>query len=324
MKTISRRHFGTGATILSLMLAAPRIARAEQQLKMIVVVPPGASMDSIVRVVADKLPAILGRSVIVEYRVGGTGLAAAAFMKSTAADGSYVMFAPISTVAFFPFLYATLPYDPDRDLTPVCEGAISPNALCVSKDVKAANLQEYIEAVRRDPMLGSIGTSSLGSVGAFLVHALRKTTGADLRLVGYRGGQPLLTDLIGNHVPAGQSVLSDYLEPHRSGLVRLLGVTTEKRTVLAPDIPTFKEQGFTELHGQTTMGFFVRGGTSSELTGQYSKAISEALAMADVKKKLADLGLEATGGSPESFSRTIASERKRWEPVAREAGIQLN
>src|SRR5215203_986390 len=106
---------------------------------------------------------------------------------------------------------------------------------------------------------------------------MRKTTGADLRLVAYRGGQPLLTDLIGNHIPAGQSVLSDYLEPHRSGLVKLIGVTTEKRSSLAPDIPTFTEQGFPELYGQTTMGFFVRGGTASELVTQYSKAISEAL-----------------------------------------------
>jgi tripartite-type tricarboxylate transporter receptor subunit TctC len=281
-------------------------------------------MDSIVRIVADKLPPILGRSVVVEYRVGGTGLVAAGFMKSTAPDGSHILFAPISTVAFFPFLYSQLSYDPDRDLTPVCEGAVSPNALCVNKTVPASNLQEYIEAVRRDPALGSIGTSSLGSVGAFLIHLMRKTTGADLRLVAYRGGQPLLTDLIGNHIPAGQSVLSDYLEAHRSGLVRVLGVSTEKRSVLATDILTFKEQGFAELHGQTTMGFFVRGGTGSDTVHQYSKAISAALAMPDVAKRLADLGLEATGSSPENFAETIASERKRWEPVAREAGVKLD
>lgn len=324
MKTISRRRFGYGAAALSVAVAAPRILRAQQPIKMIVVVPPGASMDSIVRIVADKLPVILGRSIVVEYRVGGTGLVAASFMKSTPPDGTHIMFAPISTVAFFPFLYSSLPYDPDRDLTPVCEGAVSPNALCVSKAVPASNLREYIEAVRRDPALGSIGTSSLGSVGAFLIHLMRKTTGADLRLVGYRGGQPLLTDLMGNHIPAGQSVLSDYLEPHRSGLVKLLGVTTEKRSALAPDIPTFKEQGFAELYGQTTMGFFVRGGTGSDIVNQYSKAISEALAMPDITKKLADLGLEATGSSPRSFADTIASERKRWEPIAREAGVKLD
>jgi len=324
MECVTRRRFSMGAAALSIGLASPRILRAEQPLKMIVVVPPGASMDSIVRIVSDKLPEILGRSIVVDYRVGGTGLVAGSFMKSTAPDGSHIMFAPISTMAFFPFLYSTLPYDPDSDLTPVCEGAISPNAICVGKQVDASNLREFIDLVRRDPARGSVGTSSLGSVGAFLIHQMRKTTGADLRLVGYRGGQPLLTDLLGNHIPAGQSVLSDYLEPHRSGLVKILGVTTEKRTPLAPDIPTFKEQGFAELYGQTTMGFFVRGGTSSDLVTQYATAISKALAMPDVTKKLAALGLEATGSSPQSFAETIASERKRWEPVAREAGIKLN
>jgi tripartite-type tricarboxylate transporter receptor subunit TctC len=324
MKAISRRRFGQGAAAFAATVTAPHALRAEQPLKMIVVVPPGASMDSIVRIVADKLPPLLGRSIVVEYRVGGTGLVAAGFMKSTSPDGSHILFAPISTVAFFPFLYSQLSYDPDRDLTPVCEGAVSPNALCLNKTVPASNLNEYIEAVRRDPALGSIGTSSLGSVGTFLIHLMRKTTGADLRLVGYRGGQPLLTDLIGNHIPAGQSVLSDYLESHRSGLVKVLGVSTEKRSVLAADIPTFKEQGFAELHGQTTMGFFVRGGTSSDTVLQYSKAISAALAMPEVAKKLAALGLEATGGSPENFAETITSERKRWEPVAREAGVKLD
>jgi tripartite-type tricarboxylate transporter receptor subunit TctC len=323
MKSISRRQFGIGAAALSVM-GSPRILRADQPLKMIVVVPPGASMDSIVRIVADKLPAIMGRSVIVEYHVGGTGLTAGAFMKSTSPDGEHIMFAPISTVAFFPFLYSTLPYDPDRDLTPVCEGAISPNALCISKEVGAANLGEFVELVRKNPLLGSVGTSSLGSVGAFLVHQMGKISGADLRLVAYRGGQPLLTDLMGNHIPAGQSVLSDYLESHRSGLVKILGVTTEKRTVLAPDLPTFKEQGFAELHGQTTMGFFVRGGTPSDLVARHADAINQALAMADVKQSLAGLGLEATGSSPQRFAETIASERKRWEPVARDAGIKLN
>ena len=264
MRLISRRRFGQSAAALSFALSAPRILHAEQPLKMIVVVPPGASMDSIVRIVADKIPAILGRAVVVDYRVGGTGL------------------------------------------------------------VAASSLQDYIEAVKRDPALGSIGTSGLGGVGPFLIHLMRKTTGADLRLVAYRGGQPLLTDLIGNHIPAGQSVLSDYLEPHRSGLVKLIGVTTEKRSALAPDISTFTEQGFPELYGQTTMGFFVRGGTAPDLVTQYSKAISEALAMPEVSKKLAALGLEATGSSPQDFAATIASERKRWEPVAREAGIRLD
>jgi tripartite-type tricarboxylate transporter receptor subunit TctC len=321
---LSRRQFTLGAGALGVSVAAPEMARAERPVTMIVVVPPGASMDSIVRIVSDKLPPLLGRSVVVDYRVGGTGLVAASFMKGTAPDGAYILFAPISTVAFFPFLYSSLAYDPKTDLTPVCEGATSPNALCVGKDVPASNLKEYIDLVRANPAMGSVGSSSLGSVGTFLIHQMRKTTGADLRIVGYRGGQPLLTDLIGNHIPAGQSVLSDYLEPHRSGLVKILGVSTEQRSALAPDIPTFKEQGFADLHGQTTMGFFVRGGTPADVVNQYAGAISKALAMTDVVKKLADLGMEATGGSPEQFAQTIVTENKRWEPVAREAGIKLN
>jgi tripartite-type tricarboxylate transporter receptor subunit TctC len=324
MTLLTRRRFSRLAAALPLALSAPRLARAEQPLRMIVVVPPGATMDTIVRVVADKLPPLLGRSVLVEYRPGGTGLVAGSFMKSTPPDGSHILFSPISAVSFFPFLYSSLPYDPERDLAPVCEGAFAANALVVSNGTGVATLKDYVEAVRRDPNLGSIGTSSLGSVGAFLVTLLRKTSGADIRLVAYRGGQPLLTDLIGNHVPAGQSVLSDYLDSHRSGLVKILGVTTKQRSKLAPDIPTFREQGFAELYGQTYMGFFVRGGTPQDLVTQYSSALSKVLAMPDVLNRLAALGVEATGGTPEQFAQTLKRERARWEPVAREAGIKLS
>jgi tripartite-type tricarboxylate transporter receptor subunit TctC len=325
MTLLTRRRFSRLATALPLALAAPHVARAQQQpLRMIVVVPPGATMDTIVRMVADKLPPLIDRAVVVEYRAGGTGLVASAFMKSTPPDGSHLMFSGLSVMAYFPFLYSSLPYDPERDLTPVCEAATTANALVVSNGTGVATLKDYVEAVRRDPSLGSVGTSGLATVGAFIVTLLHKMTGADIRLVAYRGGQPLLTDLIGNHVPAGQSVLSDYLEPHRAGLIKVIGVMTEQRSRFAPDIPTFKEQGFAELHGQTAMGFFARGGTPQDLVTRYATAIKEVLAMPDVRSRLATLGVEATGSSPEQYAQNVKRERERWEPVAREAGIKLN
>jgi tripartite-type tricarboxylate transporter receptor subunit TctC len=325
MTMLTRRQFSHLASALPLTITAPHVLRAQQQpLKMIVVVPPGATMDTIVRTIADKVPPLIDRSVVVEYRAGGTGLVASAFMKSTPPDGSHLMFTSLSVMAFFPFLYSSLPYDPETDLTPVCDAATTANALVVSNGTGVTNLREYVEAVRRDPKLGSVGTSGLASVGAFMIMLLRKTTGADIRLVAYRGGQPLLTDLIGNHVAAGQSVLSDYLQSHRAGQIKIIAVMSEKRSKFAPDIPTFKEQGFTELHGQTSMGFFARGGTPPDLVNRYADAIKTVLAMPDVRGRLETLGVEATGSTPEEFARSVKFQRERWEPVAREAGIKLN
>ena len=281
-------------------------------------------MDTIVRTIADKLPSLIDRNVVVEYRAGGTGLVASSFMKSTPPDGSHLMFSGLSVMAFFPFLYSSLPYDPEADLTPVCDAATTANALVVSNGTGVSNVNEYVEAVRRDPKLGSVGTSGLASVGAFMIVLLRKISGADIRLVAYRGGQPLLTDLIGNHVAAGQSVLSDYVEPHRAGQVKIIGVMSEKRTKLAPDIPTFKEQGFAELYGQTSMGFFARGGTPRDVVSRYAAAITKVVSMPDVRAKLESIGIEATGGTPEQFADAVKYQRARWEPVAREAGIKLN
>ena len=285
MTVLTRRRFTRLASMLPLILAAPHVSRAQQHqpLKLIVVVPPGATMDTIVRTIADKLPPLIDRNVVVEYRAGGTGLVASSFMKSTPPDGSHLMFSSLSVMAFFPFLYSSLPYDPERDLTPVCDAATTANALVVSNGTGVANLNEYIEAVRRDPKLGSVGTSGLASVGAFMITLLRKATGADIRLVAYRGGQPLLTDLIGNHVAAGQSVLSDYVEPHRAGQVKIIGVMSERRSKFASEVATFKEQGFSDLHGQTSMGFFARGGTSLDVVTRYATAIKAVLSMPDVR-----------------------------------------
>jgi tripartite-type tricarboxylate transporter receptor subunit TctC len=322
MSNMTRRGFAAAALATPVVLGSARAST--QPVKMIVVVPPGASMDSIVRTVAEKMPALIGREVMVDYRVGGTGLAAATYLKSTDPDGSNIVFAPIAIQAYYPFLYSSLPYDPDRDLLPVSEGAFAANALVANKGLGVADLNEYIAAVKKDPRLGSIGTSGLAGVGGFVVHLLRKLTGAELQLVAYRGGQPLLTDLLGNHIPAGQSVLSDYLEPHKGGLIKVLGVTPAKRSRLAPDIPTIAEQGFPTLTGQTSLGFFVRGGTPRDLVERYSAALRQALAMPDVITRLEGLGVEATGTTPEGLADIIRTDRARWEPVAREAGIRLN
>lgn len=292
--------------------------------KIIVVVPAGASMDNVARLVADKLKDRLKRNVIVEYRPGGTGLVAAQFLKSTEPDGSYLLFAPIAVAAFFPFLYSKLPYDADRDLVPVCDGVQIPHALTVPVAAQVETLQQYLAAAKADPLKASIGTSSMGSVGAMLILRLRQITGIDLQLVAYKGGQPLLTDLMGNQVPAGVSVISDYLAQHRAGKVRIIATGSRRRSELAPEVPTFVESGYPDLYGASSIGFFVRGGTATSLVQTYSDEINAVLRMAEVRTRLLQMGAEPTGGTPEEFRKLALSERARWEPVARAAQVRID
>ncbi|QJW84798.1 hypothetical protein HK414_17690 [Ramlibacter terrae] len=155
------------------------------------------------------------------------------------------------------------------------------------------------------------------------MHRLRQVSGVDLQLVAYKGGQPLLTDLMGNQIGAGISVVSDYLVQHRAGRVRIIATGSPKRSALAPDIPTLVESGYPDLYGVSSIGFFVRGGTPQPLVAQLSMEITDVLRTPDVRTRLLEMGAEPVGGTPEEFRRLVLSERSRWAPVAKAANVRV-
>ncbi|RYF18037.1 MAG: hypothetical protein EOO30_04315 [Comamonadaceae bacterium] len=322
---LNRRQLCTGlaASVGMALTGAARGQGLPATLRIIVVVPPGATMDNVARIVADRLKDSLKRTVLVEYRPGGTGLVAGQYMKMSEPDGANILFAPVSVAAFYPALYSKLPYDPDTDLAPLADGVHIPHALTVSLGSGVQNLQQFLAAAKADRLKGSIGTSSMGSVGALLMLRLRELSGTDLQLVAYKGGQPLLTDLLGNQVGAGVSVMSDYLAQHRAGRIRIIATGGPERSPLAPEIPNLVESGYPDLYGISSIGFFARAGTPQPLVDQLSREITAALRTPDVRKRLLDIGCDAQGGTPEAFRKIILSERARWEPVIRAANIRV-
>lgn len=306
-------------------VALPTLVRPQELppvVKVIVVVPPGATMDIIARLVADHLKDSLKRTVLVDYRPGGTGLVAAQFLKSTDPDGSHLMFAPMAVASFFPFLYPRLPYEADQDLKPVCNGVNIPVSIAVNAAAPVQSIAQFLDRAKRDPLQGNIGTSSMSSIGAMIVHRLRKLSGVDLSLVPYKGGQPLIVDLLGQQVPAGVSVVTDYLAHHRSGKLRILVTSGERRSPLTPELPTLVESGFPDLHGASSIGFFVRAGTHERIVDRYQAEIGQALRSESIQRRLAELGTEPAFSTSSEFARLVLSERARWAPVAREANMR--
>ncbi len=322
---LNRRQLATGlAASVGLAATGLKAQGLPNSIRFIVVVPPGASMDNITRLVADRMRETTKRNVVVEYKPGGTGLLAAQFLQTTPADGSTIMFAPLAVASFFPFLYSKLSFDPDTDLIPVCDGTHIPHALTVSIGSGIQNLQQFLAAAKADPIKGSIGTSSMSSIGALLMMRLRQMTGIDLQMVAYKGGQPLLTDLLGKQIGAGVSVISDYLTQHRAGRVRIIAVGSAKRSALAPEIPTLMESGFPDLFGVSSIGFFMRGGTPQPIVAQAAREITDILRAPEVRNRLLEMGAEPVGGTPEEFRRLVMSERARWAPVAKAANIRVD
>ncbi len=323
---ITRRRFAAALGAGAAALALPPWAQAQsgKTLKMILSVPPGAALDASARLLAEKLRVSLERNVLIDYKPGGIGLAAGEFIKNTEADGSYLLYTPTGFFSYHTFLYSKLAYDPDHDLVPVCEGTTIPTAITVSAASGIATFGDWVEAIRREPKMRFVGAPSAAGVGAFLTLLMGKTFGVDLQLVPYKGGRPLLTDLLGGQIPASASVIADYLELHRAGRLRILAQSSSGRSPLAPDIPSFTELGYPDFVGKTSFGFFVRAGTPQTTIEQYAKAITEALRAPDVTKRLHEIGLEVAGGTPEEFQKTLLADRNRWAPIAKAAGIRLD
>ncbi len=298
-------------------------AQAQKPLKLVLSVPPGAALDASARLLAEKLKASLDRLVIVDYKPGGVGLTAGDYLRSTEPDGSNLLFTPTAFFAYYPFLYSSLPYDPDKELVPVCDALQIPVAITVRAD-GPASFKEWIELIKKDKEKRFVGTPSASGLGVFLTLLMGNTVGAPLQVVPYKGGGPLRTDLLGGQVPASASILADYLELHRAGRLRILAQSLPGRSKLAPDIPSFTELGYPQLVGKTSFGFFAKAGTPHEMVERYARLITEAFRSPEVEKRLNEIGLDVVGGTSEEFHKALLADRERWAPVAKAAGIRAD
>lgn len=319
----TRRRFvaSTGAALL----AAPALVRAQAKpLTIVLTVPPGTSSDTLARMLGERLRARLNRTVVVDPHSGAGGLVAIQYLRSQEADGSFLMMAPNSAVSLLP-LFTTKPtFDYEKELTAVVECASAPMAFTVNATSPSRTLAEYFDGVRKDPRLGSIGVPSPVSMGALVIWQLGRQLKLPLQAVPYRGGSPLLADLLGGQIPASGSILPDYLENHRAGKLRVLAHASEKRSPLAPDIPTLAEAGYPGYVAVTSFGLYAKAGMPATLANEYAAIVTEALGTAPVVEALSKMGLVPVGGTPAEFHRKVLADRTRWSPVIKEAGIKMD
>jgi tripartite-type tricarboxylate transporter receptor subunit TctC len=321
----SRRQLLAGAGAASLALAFPAIVRAQSRpLTIFLTVPPGTSSDTLARLLGDRLKAKLNRTVLVESKSGAGGLVAIQSLRNQEADGSWLMMAPNSAVSLLP-LFSTKPtFDYEKELVSVVECASAPMAFTVNPAAGVNTLSEYFDSVRKTPKLGSIGVPSPVSMGALVIYQVGKQLNLPLQAVPYRGGAPLLTDLLGNQIPASGSILPDYLEFHRAGKLKVLAHASEKRSVLAPDIPTITEAGYPGYVAVTSFGLYGKAGLPTQLASEYAAIVTEALGSAQIVEALHKMGLVPVGGTPAEFHRKVLADRERWAPIIKASGIRMD
>lgn len=309
-------------------LAAPALLRAQGErpvIRILVGLPPGGGTDAIARAIADKLPAELGQPVIIENKVGAGGRFAADALLAAAPDGLTWMVAPNATPTFQQLVFGpqVVRWNVLRDFTPVGQLVNYPLGMAVSLATGATNAREFVDWVRRHPGQASFGTPGLGGQNHFLGVQFAKEAGIGLPVTPYKGTPPMVTDLLGGHVPAAISLLDGMLAHHRAGKLRVIGVFTEKRSPLMPDIPTMAEQGYKVTSGEGWTAMWAPGRTPATEVERMQRALQKVLAQPAMKELLTARVMvqPAWLGGPDMAALQQA-ELAHWEPIIKASGFK--
>ncbi len=308
----------------ALGLAAATAGAQDSATRILVGFSPGGESDVIARLLAGRMQTALGTPIVVDNKPGASGMLAAEMLKSAVPDGRTLMVSPIAVTVFGPLTHARVRYDPVTDFAPISLAANFQMALVVGPGTPAKTLQEYLTWARTNPHKAVYGVPLAGGPTHFFGVMLARATGIDLGVVPYKGSAPLTNDLLGGHIPAGITVLSQALRHHEDGRLRVLGTSGAARSPLAPDIPTFRELGFASIEGTGWQAFHTTAGTPRQTIDRLSAVLASAIKSPDTRARLLAMGLEPVGSTPDELASRIAEDIARWIPIVKASGFRAD
>jgi tripartite-type tricarboxylate transporter receptor subunit TctC len=326
MKSLSCRTALVGLAGIALSLSLSAHAEDAWPSKPITLVVPfaaGGTTDILARIVGKKLGEDLHQAVIIENRPGAGGTIAANYVARAPQDGyTYLMSTIAHTMA--PSVYRKLPYDFTKDLDPVGMVASTPNVLLVNPSIPAKTVPELISYIKAHPGTVNYGSAGNGSTEHFSGALFRSMTGTDITHVPYKGGAPMMTDLIGGQIQMAIET-SPSAHPYvQSGKVKALAVTSAKRSPAYPNVPTLDEAGVKGFNVITWFALMTPHGTPAAIEQRAHDELAKAVKQPDVEKLFADQGVTAGDMSQAQLADFIRSETTRWGKIAKEAGLNAN
>ncbi|HVL75203.1 MAG TPA: tripartite tricarboxylate transporter substrate binding protein [Noviherbaspirillum sp.] len=310
----------------SALLVAPALAQSpaqnypNQTVRIVVPYAPGGFNDTIARVMGKKLQDAWGQPVIADNRPGGGTILGLTHAAKAPADGYTLVVVGFPTVAN-QFLYKRLPYDTNKDFTPVMLGAYSPNLLVVREDSPIKSVKDFVEMAKAKPGRLNYATAGNGTSNHLTMEYFKSMAGIDLVQVPYKGSAPMITDMLGGQI----DIMFDnapHVMPHvKAGKLRALAITSAKRSPLLPDVPTVAELGYPGFEVSVWYGFAAPAGTPPAIVAKLNQEMNKALQADDVKKIFADSGVEPLGGSVQQFDAFFKAQTERWGKVIKEANV---
>lgn len=316
----------TGGAALCLAAGAAS-AQSDKPIRILVGFPPGGASDTIARVLAEKLPPILKQPVMVENKPGAGGRLAAQAVKAAAPDGLTYMVAPNATFVFqhLTFPVSVLGYDMTTDFTSVARINSYPMAMVVNAGTGVKNAKDYL-AWRRTPAgQPTFGTAGQGGDTHFNGLQFGKVAGVEMAVVPYRGNGPLVNDLLGAQIMAGNMVAGDALQHVKAGKLNYVGVFAKRRSPLLPDVPTMAEQGFDTGGDNGWMGMWGPAGLPKAELDRMQRALEFVLGLPEVKDLMATRYLQVADYQPGSAAdKALAAELAHWGPIIKASGFTPN
>jgi tripartite-type tricarboxylate transporter receptor subunit TctC len=314
--------YGVAAGAAMTAFGAPAGAQAIKTARVIVGFPAGGGTDVLARILGERLKDSYAAATVVENRPGAAARLAVEYVKNADPDGATMLFTPDFPITVYPSSFRTLNYDPLKDLTPVAPAAKSALAFSIGPavpgDVKT--LAEFVAWCSANPASATYATTSAGGTPHFTGLMLSQEARLPMTPVHYKGGAPALQDVLGGHVASSINPVGEALPFNKAGSVRVLAVTSAKRSVFLPDVPTMQESGV-NVTIESWLGVLVPSKTPPDIVQRLNRAIRDAFTSLDVTQKLASIGYEPDYQTPADFAARIRADIERWAPIVKASGF---
>jgi tripartite-type tricarboxylate transporter receptor subunit TctC len=321
---ISRRRVMQSAACAAASVSWPLFAQTpwpNRPIRIIVPYTPGGFTDQMARIVQVGLQNRLQQPVTIDNKPGANSIIGVDALAKAPADGS-TFAVVIAAYAANTTLYPKLPYDPRKDLAGVSLMGISPLLAAINNDAPFKNAKELVVYAKRNPGKVSFGSSGNGSAAHLTTELFKSITGTYMVHIPYRGAAPALTDLLGGQIQLFFDAATGLINMGKQGKVRLIGVASDKRLAVLPEVPTFIEQGFTGFTGSTWAGMLAPAATPKDIIRRMSEEVGRIIRSDEARARMDAMGTIPTFGTPEQFDAFIAAETAKWAKVIKTAGVK--
>ncbi|HXZ22058.1 MAG TPA: tripartite tricarboxylate transporter substrate binding protein [Pseudolabrys sp.] len=296
----------------------------DHTVRIIVGFAAGGPVDIIARIMGDRLTKVWGQPVVVENIPGSGGNIAGGRAAKAAPDGYTLLMSSNAQLAINPSLYSKMPYDAAKDFVPITLAVYSPNVLVIPNDIPAKNVGELVAYARSHPGTLTFGSAGTGTTQHLAGELFKTMAHIDIQHVPYSGAAPVITDLLAGRITMFFGAVAPLIPLIQEGKLRALAVTSAKRFAALPDLPTMIESGFPGFESILSLGLVAPAGTPPAVIEKIHKDSVAILALPDVRKRLADIGMDVIASSPSEFAAVIKAETPQWAKVIKEAGIRAS